>query len=348
MKEITTLYIEKILENEIKTNIREIIPSGKILAIKVSCYRSKFHLGTRKLFRVVVKYATNGSSKNKILLVKQVYDAFKSFNLHDFVYNGFENIAVPQLFPKVYFIIPEGNYIVMDYIKGKSLYNLIASRITVGCWRFLLEIFENIGNNLYFFHSLTENQYQPIKLCNVVEKIRMELDNSKLFIREEKNRINNYLKIGEESLDADYTIPAAKGFNDWTVRNFILEKKGGLKLIDVDYIIHPEYPEYDIIWNDISSFLINIEGKIKYSPLITEKKINQLERAFLNGYNNMLKRRYSTKEIHFLYYISVLRFFLGMIERPLHAIYQRWPGVRFIKKLRKSLINGSGSLFSHL
>lgn len=100
-----------------------------------------------------------------------------------------------------------------------------------------------------------------------------------------------------------------------------------------------------MVWNDISTFLVNIESQTKYYPLINKNHLLKLEKYFLDGYNAILDERYTSEEVNFLHYVTVLEFYLGMVERPLKGIYSGWLVLRYIKNLKKSITTGSGSIF---
>lgn len=339
---------EMSLENSIKTNIEEIVDFDHINNIKVCRFKTKFHLGTGGLFRATINYSTNNLIKTKYLIIKRVYDANKSFEEHKFIFDKFKEMRVPQLLPKPYFFISAGNYIVMDYIHGISLSKLVLFKLMIKSNDSLKRIFKNLGSYLSIFHSITNNNFNCVSLEAVTKEILKKLKKSDLFSHKEKTAINKNLGCGVELLGSNYLISIARIYNDWTMRNFLIDNNNSLKLVDIDAMVHPEFPEYDLVWNDISTFLVNVESQTKYFPLINKKMIIELEATFLDGYNEVSDRTYSIQEINFLHYVAVLRFYLGMIERPLIEIYHKWPGLRFVKNLKKSLICGSGSVFAEL
>jgi hypothetical protein len=335
-------------EETIRANAKKIIDVDRIESISVRQFKRKFHLGTRKLYQAKVNYSLGTSTKIKCLLIKKVHDALRSFETHMLMFDKFEKSEMRQLLPKPYFIISPGSYVVMDFIQGSSLSNIFFLRSILGTNGSLDKWIRNLGRYLSVFHGFTMSQFEPSSLDDVVLEIIEELEKLDFFSKNETKEIFKHLDKGIALFGQDYKIPRAKLFNDWTLRNFLLDRNKALKLVDIDSMVHPKFPELDIIWNDISSFLINVESKTKYFPFVNRKKIKELELVFLKGYIENLNYRYSSKEIDFLHFIAVLRLYLGMIERTLIEIYHKWPGGRFIKQLRESIVMGSGSIFGKL
>lgn len=336
------------LANSIRASLEKVLDFDHVLNIKLRRFKQPFHLGTRRLFHAMINYTMNDVFLTKELIVKQVNDSKKSYEEHKSFFLKFETQEIPQLLPKPYFFLLPNNYVVMDYIKGETLSNIFFSKLITRSAKSLNAIFRSLGGYLSVFHGFTNRSIRPVQLDRIVKEIMDKLRKSYLFSSTEKSAICQYLYRGIESLGSDYLITRAKVYNDWTIRNFLIDKKGRYKLVDIDAMVHPDFPEYDIVWNDISFFLINLESKTKYSPIIEKNKIQELETNFLSGYNEKLDEKHSSKEVNFLHYIGVLRFYLGMIERNLMEVYSKWPGFRFTKELKKSIIKGSGSIFANI
>jgi len=336
------------LESLIRTNLEKVVDFDHILKMKFRRFKRTFHLGSRKVFHATIYYTMDDAFFTKELIVKQVHDSKKSYEEHKSLFHKFETMKMPQLLPKPLFFLLSNNYVAMDYIKGETLSNLVYSKLITRSAKSLDAIIERLGSYLSIFHGFTNKSIKPVQLSKVTKEIIEKLKKSDLFSSIEKTVIFKHLHRGIESLGHDYLITRARIFNDWTIRNFLIDEKNHIKLVDIDAMVHPDFPEYDIVWNDISSFLLNLESKTKYSPIITKNKIHELESKFLNGYNEKLDDKYSSEEMNCLHYIGVVRFYLGMIERNIEKIFWRWPGYRFINKLKKSLINGKGSIFGNL
>ena len=138
----------------------------------------------------------------------------------------------------------DGNYVAMEYINGKPLYIIFLSKLILRSYCSLGKICYELGKNLYFFHSRTIDNHKPVTLKFVFSQIDNKLKISGLFNLEEKARIRGHLANGVRKLGEKYELNITKSYNDWTIRNFLIDKNNALKLVDNDAMIHPGFPEY--------------------------------------------------------------------------------------------------------
>lgn len=339
----TAIKSELYLKQKIRANINAIVDCRYYVKdIKIKRPKLLFIWSGRELYYVDIIYLVSNSLQHKKLVIKKVYNAKKTFKEHKWVLDESKKRGIRPILPEPYFYIEDGNYVVTEYINGKPLLEVVLLKLSHHSSR---KIFIDLGISLANFHNLSRNYKPPIILRKVVKGIIQELRKSEYFDKEEKLEIEQYLLQGIDLLGPYYKIPVSRLYNDWTLRNFIVNRKLELKVIDSDAMVHPRFPSYDIIWNDISTFLMNLESQTKYYPLINKNYVLNLEKYFLDGYNATLGcMPYSSDEVNFLHYLTALKFYLGMVERPLSEIYKGNLNSRFMKRLKGQITIGSGSV----
>lgn len=342
----TGMGIKQYLKQEIRDNICKIIGDRDTTNIKkIIVKRLRFTIGSRSIFKVDIDFLIDNSLEKKSLIIKKIGDSERTFKEHKKIFDRCKEKGIRQLLPKPYFYIKDRNYIAMEYIYGKSLLKAVLFKLTIRSYHSLIDIFKNLGISLANFHSLSTNYNSSVTLDKAINDTIEKLKISNYFNKKEKTEIHKHLTHGNDLLGSDYKISVSRLYNDWTLRNFIINKNSKLKVIDTDAMTHPHLPDCDVIWNDISTFLINVESQTKYYPLINKNHLLNLEKNFIDGYNEMLDKRYTSEEINFLHYITVLKFYLGRVEYPLKKIYPGYLNSRYLKTLKKSITLGSGSIF---
>lgn len=240
----TELY----LKQKIRANIDAIIDCGDMKDIEINRSKIVRLWSSRDIYYVDINYSMDTSVQIKKLVVKKVYDAKNTFKEHKKIFDKIEEKNIRQLLPKTYFYIADGNYIVMDYVNGKPLLEIVLLKLAFRSSHSLIKIFTNLGTSLANFHNLFKNYNPPIILDKVVDEVIEKLKISEYFNKKEKSEIYEYLLRGNDLLGPDYKIPVSKLYNDWTIRNFIINKNLELKVVDTDAMVHPQFPDYDMVW----------------------------------------------------------------------------------------------------
>lgn len=343
-KSESTIKANLVLENSIKGNVSDLFCDGECCEIRLKLLKRN---SVRSVFLVNLNNNQKNFPNNGLFIAKTVYNAQKTYELLELLFDKYNQEHVSTIFPKIYAYNSEYNYIIMEYIGGTILLKRVLTMLGMRSYRSLAKIFSDIGISLARFHNIANDNKQRKSLNDIVIPILEKINETNYFSLCEKEKIRNNLIKNMNLIGCDCEISITRLYNDWTIRNMVVTKSKELKLIDPDAMIHPNFPKRDTIWNDISTFIINIESLSRFYPFFNNNHLYYLNNVFLNGYFSSSKNCLTAEEINFFYYFTVLKFYLGLVERPLEIIYRDPFSSRYIKKLKTQLISGTGSIFGN-
>jgi hypothetical protein len=325
----------------LKENIHKIIPrAAKLERINFSGYKKKaFHSQDRPSGLVVVDYFNIKNNKKRLkIFVKHHPNACKIHDRMSAIYEKLEMAIEKSHMPKPYICDQKQNANFMEYFKGTDLkYNTFINLLLNREHR-LKEVFQNIGRWLNSFHQSTRLN-KTVEVSNEKQLILNELKSSTFFNEEEKNVIREFL-ISNINPESDYLF-LIKPHNDFSLRNIIHTELNDFIVIDWDAMFHMKFPSEAPIWNDITTFVLNLQSFSRFSPLIKGKDIQLLTDSFIDGYFYHNQEKINREEIDKFLYLFTLKYFLGIIgDRSLPEIYKGKLGHIYIKNLKKHLLEG--------
>lgn len=325
--------------NFIADNIQEILPENSILKeISFSGYIKRlFQTNNRPNGIVSIIYQKDQKENEIKLFVKQHQNAKTVFDQMSVNYQNLMPSKANRHIPKPVICDEDQNANYMEYFKGTTLKYTVLRELILNKRKKLYLLFQNIGQWLNEYHhaSLATN-YTTID--DVKINILKALKDSDYFHENEKKRITE--KLHSISI-ADKKMSLVKPHNDFALRNIIYLKSGNFVVIDWDAMFHKKFPSEAPIWNDLTSFFINILSLSRFSPLIKKSDINELINAFTKGYfrNN---DRIGQEDINNFFFLFSLSFYMGIIgDRPIPDIYKTRLGSKFINSLHKKIVNGT-------
>ncbi len=343
-------HFDKMTER-IKFNIhknRDIIldnESSYIKSITLSKIDRQNFYSSRMGGKCIINYLDNSKNlKSKTIWIKSVEEPKRFFNVLSSIYKQSGNSGIHHNITTPYWYDSELGIVAMEYFKGTSvLWHTILNTLFLKkrVPHELSNLYKNIGKWLQQYHKAMVSK-NHVTLHDLLNRLNCSIEIQDLFSIQEKDRLSGYLDIIRNSLP-DINFALVKTHNDFTIRNIFISNSN-FGIIDWDSAIHPEFPEHSSVWNEISIFLINIQSLFRFYPIIPKKYINKIIDSFKEGYfkgNTLTEYKYFPE----LFYVFSMRFFLGIeCNKPLHQLYYKNLQPRYIKLLRKSLLNGSSEV----
>lgn len=344
---MTTPYFLKKIQSHVVAN-SEMILDGKndvIKTVSISEMRRQNRYSSRIGGKCLIEYQNpSGDQKRKTIWIKRVEQPEKFFNVLSDIYKRSVKQGIHHNITKPYWYDSELGIVAMAYFNGTTLLwatlkntHILNNGISQDC----LILYQRLGEWLQQYHkAMTTNKV--VKFHKILNQIIHGLNTQTSFSKKEVSVLCSHLdRIGNNFSDSNLCL--VKPHNDFTIRNIIISNSS-FAVIDWDAAIHPKFPEFSCVWNDISYFLINLQSLFRFYPFISEKKLGILIERFKNGYfkeDNLIKDDYFQE----LFFLFTLRIFLGIdSDRSLPRIYHRNLHPIYMNKLRKYLINGRAQI----
>lgn len=121
-----------------------------------------------------------------------------------------------------------------------------------------------------------------------------------------------------------------KPHNDLTLRNFLVEPSGHLRIIDFDALVHPAFPDTLPPQRDIAVTAVNIAITAARLPTVTTKYGEKLVGELIQRWAKHLQLDDQHNSVH----EQIDGLIRGDIDRPLHEIYASRAAQRWIARLR--------------
>ena len=332
-------------QNIIFDNISHILCENSQNELSIECsgfLRKRFQSGKRPVGIVEIYYNDSfGKSRKKNILLKFHYNAKEAFDLMQDVYKKLEVTGISKNMPRPLFCDMDNNVYFQEYIDGIDLKYYVAKNVILNSLiinRKLTELFNKIGRWLYYYHR-TLSSDDTLQIDKFIQEICDKLSKCNYFNDNEKILLYNILKDKSEFLYAT-NMRLVNTHNDFTLRNIMISSNQKFYIIDWDAMVHEGFPINAPIWNDITTFYLNVYSLMRFTPFIRKKNIRALTDAFIEGYfhNGDINDKKSIKHILWLFTLSL---YLGMIgDRPLQEVYRGKLGARYIKSLRRSILSG--------
>ena len=118
--------------------------------------------------------------------------------------------------------------------------------------------------------------------------------------------------------------------NDLTLRNFLVEPEGNLRIIDFDALVHPAFPDTLPPQRDIAVTAVNIAITAARLPTVTVAYGEKLVAELVQHWAHHLQ----IKDQHDAVHQQIDGLIRGDIDRPLHEIYTSRAAQRWIARRR--------------
>jgi tRNA A-37 threonylcarbamoyl transferase component Bud32 len=318
----------------------------EITTIEMEQLRNKNTYSTRLGAMITVEYINKRNQKSIIKLwAKKVEKPEAAFTSINTLYQLTINAGIQDPIPKPYLYDSDTNIVVMEAISGENLRNILykhASFIDFFHEKNIINSFYDIGKWLGQFSKVSstgKNETLKSYILPLLEKLKSD----ESFNKNERKKVEkNILKILNAPISKIY-FPQVKPHNDFTLRNIFINDDG-FNIIDWDSMVHPCFPEETLCWWDVTCFILNIQSLLRYSPLVSKNRINNLCKVFVDGYISS-NREFSSVNTNDYFdsimYVFTLKYWLKIdTDRPLYEIYNNNLGWRYINTLKSSLTNG--------
>jgi hypothetical protein len=119
-------------------------------------------------------------------------------------------------------------------------------------------------------------------------------------------------------------------------------------VVDWDATLHESFPQVAPAWEDVIVFFLNTQSLLRFHPLVSCRRVHYLTESFLTGYFGALPMDVARDgQRVLLLWVFSLRCFLGLSrDRPLYLIYNTRLSSRYIRLLRRALIDGKVAVIS--
>ena len=336
------------LEEEILERIETIVSDCERGDIDtISARRMTGTIGTRPIFHFTLSCSAHGALFQKEIIVKSVKDEFdvnEVFREHRKLWEGYRAKNVRPIVPEPYFCVEKENLLAMSYERGTSLLKKVLRSLVFRRSSSCRDTFTELGTSLATFHELGQGEKGPEPLRSIIEDARELLKDADHLPGKDRQAIEDHLQGVAEGSTGDTLVPISRNYNDWTMRNFLIDDSGTLTLLDTDAMTHPHFSRYDMIWNDVMTFIMNLESQTRYSPLVGRSDICSLKDLFLEGYLTGFGKVGSQKRINDLLYVAALRIYLSR-TRPFRNKFSGRVSGRYLREFETSLLRGSGTIF---
>jgi tRNA A-37 threonylcarbamoyl transferase component Bud32 len=167
--------------------------------------------------------------------------------------------------PEPYLLGPKGKYVLMEYVDGKNLLDLLlAKKISVN------DLFHRAGRALHQYHGLAKNTFSNIAIdirnCDSVREILAGPKGPSI-----EKALN--------SIPADY---CGVVFKDFTPSNVIIDQQGAMYFLDVQEYFYWGPLAYDCVRFVDTTRVFSLVSKP--SMILSFDLVKQATNAFLEGY----------------------------------------------------------------
>jgi len=318
--------------------------SSKVTVCVPDFRKSMFHSGHRPCASLILKYrdSTNCTIKKKSIWVKRINEPQEVFNQMIDVYKQLESCGLNSHMPVPFCFDKKTGLIFMSRVFGVSLSVITCRYVLLGFKRlpeWLHKMYYDIGKWLSKYHAVMRIP-QKTPFTNILYELRRTLRDDVYFETHEKQILQKHLVRVEKEIGNDYIMTLTRPHNDFCLRNIIIGKNRNFTIIDWDAMIHPEFPRVAPLWNDVTTFVTNVQSLQRFHPLVSRRKVKTLIKSFLAGYFEETPLDIMPKMEDVLW-VVMLCYFIGLIgDRPLYQVYRKRLCFRFSKILRKQLLCG--------
>lgn len=335
------------LEEQILQRIDSIIAGKERQDItSISGRRITVSIGSRPIFNFKLTFTGKGGPEEHEIILKQVKDEFyvkDVFREHHQLAERYHSQNMRAIVPEPYFFIEDGNYLAMGYVRGSSLLKTVLRSLLTRSSASFRDTFTELGSSLAGFHGMYLGDRDPVTFDGLIQETLPLLEDSTNLSDEMRKTLKGHLKRVAEGPWGERPVPISRNYNDWTMRNFLIDDEGTLTLLDTDAMTHPHFNEYNLIWNDVVTFIMNLESQTRYSPLIRRKDIRTLENCFLQGYLAGSAGKVADGEIDDLLFVAAIRIYLSR-TRPFRNKFAGRLSKRFLREFETALLNGRGRI----
>lgn len=271
------------------------------------------------------------------MFVKHHLSTSRVFEQLSSIYSRLNALDLEIHIPRPVICDIENNVSYLEYIEGTALSYITFRELILHRNTHINKLLNKIGQWLKHFHDATRLE-KSMNLIQVKKNIYTGLESSIHFNQEEKYIIKE--RVSEINPENPFLM-MVKPHNDFALRNIIYTQKNSFYVIDWDAMFHDKFRAESPIWNDITSFVINVCSLKRFSPLISGRTLTALIDSFLEGYFSEVDNPPDSMEIKSMLYLYTLKYYLGTFtDRPLVEIYQGNLGFRYIKQLHFDLLSG--------
>jgi hypothetical protein len=295
---------------------------------------------------VHIRYATTKGMYRKKLWLKVRKGFEELYEIHCDLYKRLEGFR--KMVPEPYFYDEgyrggEGSVIGMEFVEGTSLQNILLRKAVCGGVRSLTSVFSEVGAGMRIFHD-TSRSSGVKRVRELADNARRVTSCSPYLTEDQRRELVRHIEAGERVAGSGTELPLIKIHNDWILRNLLIMRNGGVRVVDLDSMRAPDNSR----WYDLCYFLINVESQLKYWPVMGRAGLLDLWKSFWCGYSEKgLPEALSAKMIiAIMYLIKVEYLFGGTIRPPLFEIYGRYLGTVYLRQVKKSVIRGAYSMLN--
>jgi len=337
-------WVEEIVRNNRSAIFREENNDLRIVELSVS---GRLRRRDDRYHQVVdIRYATSKGTYRKKLWLKVRKGFGELYGIHCDLYERLEGFR--KVVPEPYFYDEgcrggEGSVIGMEFVEGTSLRNILLKKAVCGGLRSLTSVFSEVGAGMRIFHD-TSRSSGVKRVWELADNARRVTSCSPHLTEDQRKELVKHIEGAERSAGAATELPLIKIHNDWILRNLLIMRDGGVRVVDLDSMRAPDNSR----WYDLCYFLINVESQLKYWPVMGRAGLLGLWKSFWCGYSdNGLPEALSAKMIiAILYLIKVEYLFGGTIRPPLFEVYGRYLGKVYLRQVKESVIRGAYSTLS--
>jgi len=338
------LWLEQMVQNNRRAIFGHCNDGLRIVQLSVS--RRLRRRGDRYHQVVHIRYATSKGMYRKKLWLKVRKGFGELYRIHCDLYERLEGFG--KVVPEPYFYDEgcrggEGSVIGMEFLEGTSLRNILLKKAVCGGLRSLTSVFSEVGAGMRIFHDTSRSS--GVKRVRELADNARRVTNCSPYVSEDQRReLVRHIDAAERSAGAGTELPLIKIHNDWILRNLLIMRDGGVRVVDLDSMRAPDNSR----WYDLCYFLINVESQLKYWPVMGRAGLLDLWKSFWCGYSEKgLSEALSAKIIiAIMYLIKVEYLFGGTIRPPLFEIYGRCLGRAYLRQVKESVIGGAYSTLS--
>ncbi|MCZ6717719.1 MAG: hypothetical protein O6944_00950 [Gammaproteobacteria bacterium] len=334
MRALVSEYLDVLLDGTgQKAEVREIRISQRL------------HLNDKRYHHLLkLYYSTPQGADCKYIWLKFRPSLKRAFELHQYAYEGMSHSK--GFIPRPYFLYEapahQHDFIAMEYVTGIPLRVLLARALGTRRSRTLVSTFRELGYRMRAFHDMSP-LLPGCTLDKAFASARRHVHSCSVLDEAAKNSILRHLATTSEGMDLTSPLPSIHCHNDWSMRNIICRPDGNTTLIDLDAMQLPPVNR----WYEVIHFLTNLEGQVKFAPLLSLNDLSMLAQTFLAGYLANPSRILPAVELEKLLYVLKVRYtFGGANRRPLTERVGGPLRRRYLDRLYAALSKGQSGLLS--
>jgi tRNA A-37 threonylcarbamoyl transferase component Bud32 len=298
---------------------------------------------------VDVDYQKAGRTYQTKIWAKKVRVAEETYRALLSVYEPAQAAGVASPIPRPYAFDESERLIYTDAVQGQSLLKttLCPAAFREVDDRFLSKLYYDIGHWLQQYHQAISNGNRDT-LEKVLADTVTGVASDETFTTQEKGHLAQILDRIASSTITRHLAPVVSPHNDVTLRNIMWREDGSFSLIDWDSMNNPAFPKKELCWWDVTTFVLNMQSLLKVWPYSRRSRLSGFRDEFLSGYfsaDTVLDAVSPQVFLQDILYLFTLRYWTGVKSgRTMWEIYRKNLGWRYLKPLRRALLEGRADL----